>query len=57
MAEALATILLDEGLRTRMADVMRRRMESYYHKDRVTGLYEALYGDLASKSRTAGGRH
>ena len=46
MAEALATILLDDALRSQMADVMRRRVESYYHKDRVTRLYEGLYAEL-----------
>ena len=46
MAEALATILLDDALRSTMADVMRRRVESYYHKDRVTRLYEGLYAEL-----------
>ena len=48
MAEALATILQDGALRSRMAEVMRRRVNSYYHKDRVTRLYEDLYAELAS---------
>ena len=46
MAEALATILLDDALRLQMAEVMRRRVGSYYHKDRVTRLYEGLYAEL-----------
>jgi len=46
MAEALASILLDEAMRSQMADVMRRRASSYYHKDRVTRLYEELYADF-----------
>ena len=49
MAEALATILLDAELRSQMAEVMRRRVASYYHKDRVTGLYEALYAELMAQ--------
>lgn len=48
MAEALATILRDDALRLQMAEVMRRRVGSYYHKDRVTGLYEGLYAELMS---------
>jgi polysaccharide biosynthesis protein PelF len=48
MAEALATILLDDALRLQMAEVMRRRVGSYYHKDRVTRLYEGLYAELMS---------
>jgi glycosyltransferase involved in cell wall biosynthesis len=47
IAEALATILLDDALRSQMAEVMRRRVASYYHKDRVTRLYEGLYAELA----------
>jgi polysaccharide biosynthesis protein PelF len=46
MAEALATILHDDALRSQMAEVMRRRVGSYYHKNRVTRLYETLYADL-----------
>jgi glycosyltransferase involved in cell wall biosynthesis len=46
MAEALATILLDDALRSQMAEVMRRRVGSYYHKNRVTRLYETLYAEL-----------
>lgn len=49
MAEALATILLDDGMRSQMAEVMRRRVASYYHKDRVTRLYEGLYADLMAR--------
>jgi glycosyltransferase involved in cell wall biosynthesis len=48
MAEALATILRDDALRLQMAEVMRRRVGSYYHKDRVTRLYEGLYAELMS---------
>ncbi len=55
MAEALATILLDEALRSQMADVMRRRVGFYYHKDRVTCLYEALYGELMSPASPQSG--
>jgi polysaccharide biosynthesis protein PelF len=50
MAEALATILLDDCLRSQMADVMRRRAASYYHKNRVTRLYEELYAELTEPS-------
>jgi glycosyltransferase involved in cell wall biosynthesis len=50
MAEALATILLDDELRLQMTQVMRRRVASYYHKDRVTGLYEDLYGELMTQT-------
>jgi glycosyltransferase involved in cell wall biosynthesis len=46
MAEALVKILRDERMRSQMADVMRRRVASYYNKDRVTLLYEELYADL-----------
>jgi glycosyltransferase involved in cell wall biosynthesis len=46
MAEALARILLDSAMRSQMADVMRSRMASYYHKDRVTRLYEELYAEF-----------
>jgi glycosyltransferase involved in cell wall biosynthesis len=46
MAEALATILLDDRQRAQMADVMRRRVGVYYHKDRVTKLYEDLWAEL-----------
>jgi polysaccharide biosynthesis protein PelF len=51
MAEALSKILLDSAMRSQMADVMRRRVASYYHKDRVTRLYEDLYAEfMASPS-------
>jgi polysaccharide biosynthesis protein PelF len=50
MAEALATILLDDCLRSQMANVMRRRVASYYHKNRVTRLYEELYAELTEPS-------
>ena len=46
MADALATVLLDDSMRSQMGDVMRRRMDSYYHKDRVKRLYEGLYAEL-----------
>ena len=46
MAEALATILLDHGMRSQMGDAMRRRVANYYSKDRVKRLYEELYADL-----------
>jgi polysaccharide biosynthesis protein PelF len=49
MAEALATILLDDAMRSQMAEVMRRRAASYYHKDRVTRLYEGLYAELMAQ--------
>jgi polysaccharide biosynthesis protein PelF len=49
MAEALAAILLDDAMRSQMADVMQRRVASYYHKDRVTRLYEGLYAALAAQ--------
>jgi glycosyltransferase involved in cell wall biosynthesis len=52
MAEALATILLDDTLRSGMAEVMQRRADSYYHKDRVTRIYEGLYAELMSPSPT-----
>ena len=50
MADALAKILLDDEMRHQMAEVMRRRVGSYYHKDRVTGLYEGLYAELMTQS-------
>jgi glycosyltransferase involved in cell wall biosynthesis len=50
MAEALATVLLDGELRSQMAEVMRRRVASYYHKDRVTRLYEGLYAELMAQA-------
>jgi glycosyltransferase involved in cell wall biosynthesis len=53
MAEALAAILLDDAMRSQMAEVMRRRAASYYHKDRVTRLYEGLYADLTRSSPLA----
>jgi polysaccharide biosynthesis protein PelF len=54
MAEALATVLLDDGMRAQMADVMRRRVDSYYHKDRVTRLYEGVYAELMAPSPPTG---
>jgi len=49
MAEALATILLDENMRSQMGDVMRRRVASYYHKDRIKSLYEGLYAEFMAQ--------
>jgi polysaccharide biosynthesis protein PelF len=46
IADALATIFLDETSRQQMGDVLRRRVESYYHKNRVTRLYEDLYAEF-----------
>jgi polysaccharide biosynthesis protein PelF len=43
VAKALATILLDDGLRASMGSIMRRRAAGYYHKDRVLGLYKQIY--------------
>jgi glycosyltransferase involved in cell wall biosynthesis len=54
MAEALATILLDDIMRAQMAEVMRRRVSTYYHKDRITGLYEGLYANLIAGPVTCG---
>jgi len=48
MADALARILRDKEMRSQMAEVMRRRVASYYHKDRVTHLYEELYAEFAA---------
>jgi glycosyltransferase involved in cell wall biosynthesis len=45
-AEALATILLDDEMRTEMGRVMQRRIPNLYHKDRIRRLYEALYAEL-----------
>ena len=49
MADALAAILLDGAMRSQMAEVMRSRVASYYHKDRVTRLYEGLYAELMAE--------
>jgi glycosyltransferase involved in cell wall biosynthesis len=49
LAEALAAILLDDAMRSQMAEVMRRRVASYYGKDRVTRIYEGLYADLMAQ--------
>ena len=46
IAEALATIFLDDTLRQQMGEVLRRRVGSYYHKNRITRLYEELYDEL-----------
>jgi glycosyltransferase involved in cell wall biosynthesis len=48
MADALAAILRDRDMQEEMANVMRRRVSSYYNKDRVRALYEGLYADLAA---------
>jgi polysaccharide biosynthesis protein PelF len=50
MAEALATILLNDELRSQMAKVMQGRVGSYYHKNRVTRLYEELFAELMTPS-------
>jgi len=49
LAEALASILLHDEMRSQMGDVMRRRAANYYHKNRVKCLYEELYADLMAK--------
>jgi hypothetical protein len=36
-------------MRSEMAEVMRRRVASYYHKDRVTRIYEELYAELMAQ--------
>jgi glycosyltransferase involved in cell wall biosynthesis len=54
MADALAEILLDAAMRAQMADVMRRRVASYYNKERVTRLYEDLYAEFMAPIPTAG---
>lgn len=46
IAEALAELLLDDTSRMQMGEVLRRRVGSYYHKNRVTRLYEELYAEL-----------
>lgn len=46
MAEALAKILLDVDLRSRMGETMRRRVINYYNKDRVKESYEKIYSEL-----------
>jgi polysaccharide biosynthesis protein PelF len=46
MAEALAVMLLNEELRSQMAKVMQSRVGFYYHKNRVTRLYEDLFDEL-----------
>jgi glycosyltransferase involved in cell wall biosynthesis len=48
IAEALAEIFLDDTLRKQMGEVLRRRVGFYYHKNRVTRLYEDLYVELIS---------
>jgi hypothetical protein len=39
-------MLRDAPLRARMADAMRRRVESYYSKPRIDRLYSELYASL-----------
>ena len=56
MADALATILRDDALRASMAEVMRRRVASYYHKNRVTRLYEGLYAEFMTAGAPAAER-
>jgi glycosyltransferase involved in cell wall biosynthesis len=45
-ADALIFMLRDAPLRARMADAMRRRVESYYSKPRIDRLYSELYASL-----------
>jgi glycosyltransferase involved in cell wall biosynthesis len=45
-AQALATILLDDEMRAEMGRVMRQRIRSFYNKDRIRRLYEAMYAGL-----------
>ena len=42
-ANALAAILLDDEMRARMGQVMRRRIPNLYNKNRVRQLYKDLY--------------
>jgi glycosyltransferase involved in cell wall biosynthesis len=53
VAEALAAILRDDALRAEMGQVMRRRIPSLYHKNRVKGLYDALYTEVAASVNQA----
>lgn len=46
VAEALAAILRDGAMRAEMGQVMRRRIPSLYHKNRIKGLYDALYAEV-----------
>jgi hypothetical protein len=50
MAEALASMLLNDELRLQMAKVMQDRVGFYYHKNRVTRLYEELFAELMTPS-------
>jgi glycosyltransferase involved in cell wall biosynthesis len=45
-AQALATILLDAGLRADMGRVMCQRIRNLYNKDRIKRLYEDLYSEM-----------
>ena len=49
VANALATILLDDALRASMGAVMRRRAANYYHKNRVLGLYKDMYAAASAR--------
>lgn len=49
VAQALATILLDDALRESMGNVMRRRVANYYHKDRVRRLYNDMYATTSAR--------
>jgi glycosyltransferase involved in cell wall biosynthesis len=53
MAEALAAILRDDAMRAAMGRVMRRRIPNLYHKQRIKGLYDALYAELAEPAGAA----
>lgn len=46
-AQALAAILLDDGMRADMRRVMQQRIPNLYHKERIRKLYEDLYAELA----------
>jgi polysaccharide biosynthesis protein PelF len=50
-AHALATILLNDEMRSEMGRVMQRRISHLYDKDRIRRLYEDLYTGLAAYPR------
>jgi polysaccharide biosynthesis protein PelF len=50
LAEAMAAILLDPGMRADMGRVMRERVTAVYNEDRVSRMYADLY---AAQSRQA----
>jgi glycosyltransferase involved in cell wall biosynthesis len=54
VANALATILLDDALRAEMGAVMRRRAANYYHKNRVLRLYKDMYAEASALHEDAG---